>query len=81
MKYDDISNNLKMDLRTWPHQFTKNGNTVQVGEMSDGSKDPIFAVPMICIHCKVRYLNGKDRQPPQPCPARNKNREMKRILS
>lgn len=68
----------RMDIKTWPHQFTKNGKEVQVGEVNH---DAIFVVPMVCIHCHVEYLNGKDGRPPDPCPARNKNREMKRLLS
>lgn len=73
---DDLDQ--KMNIRTWPHQFTKKGKEVQVGEVDN---DPIFAVPMVCVHCNVEYLNGKETRPPDPCPARNKNREMKRILS
>lgn len=71
----------QFDLKNWPHLFTKDGETVQVGELADGSHDGIFAVPMRCTHCGAKYLNGKDPRPPDPCPARNKTREMKRLLS
>lgn len=63
----------------WPHQFTKDGKDIQVGVRDDGSNDPIMAVPMVCVHCYIKYVNGKDARPPDPCPARNEKREMKRI--
>lgn len=83
MSYKDgISDRLKMDVSNWPHQFSKTGKEVQTGETvdSEGNCFPKFAVPMVCIHCHVQYLNGRDARPPDPCPARNKNRELKRIL-
>lgn len=80
MKYDDISERLKMNITNWPHLFTKDGDPQQVGK-DDLTGDPIMVAPMICIHCHVKYLNGRENRPPDPCPARNKNREMKRLLS
>lgn len=78
MKYEDsLGDRLKMDVTNWPHQFTKNGPPIQIGETEEGKQ---FAVPMRCIHCGVEYINGKEARPPDPCPARNKRRELKRIL-
>lgn len=81
MKYvDEVGSRLGMDVNNWPHQFTKEGRELQVG-INQETQAPIFNVPMICIHCHVKYLNGKQARPPDPCPARNKNRELKRLLS
>lgn len=74
---DELPDRLKMDITNWPHQFTKDGKTFQIGETEEG---PLFAVPMICVHCQVKYINGKENRPSDPCPARTKKREMKRIL-
>lgn len=73
---DELSQ--KMDLKTWPHQFSKTGKTFQIGV--NEYKEPIFAVEMTCIHCGAKYVNGQTQRPADPCPARNKNREIKRIL-
>lgn len=67
----------------WPHQFTKNGKEIQIGEekFTDNTTRPVYAQPMICVHCHQEYTQGKDGIPPGPCPARNDKREMKRIKS
>lgn len=81
MSYKDtIADDLKMDVNNWPHQFTKDGPPRQV-DVDRVTQDPIMVAPMVCIHCHVKYLNGKDGRPLDPCPARNKKRELKRILS
>lgn len=74
---DDLSE--KMDLSTWPHQFTKIGEPTKIGE-DQFTHDPIMAVRMGCVHCGVEFVAGQTNRPPDPCPARNKKREMKRIL-
>lgn len=66
------------DLKNWPHLFTKDGNTFQIGETEEG---PVFAVPMICIHCHATYVNGQTPRPADPCPARTKQKEMKRLFN
>lgn len=76
---DELSDRLKMDVDHWPHLFTK------IGEPKQVSVDPLtgdanFTVEMVCIHCKQKYVAGKDNRPPDPCPARNKKSELKRIL-
>ena len=63
----------------WPHQFTKDGKEIQIGVRDDGTGEKIMTAPMICVHCAVKWLNGKESRPPDPCPARNDRREMKRI--
>lgn len=68
----------KMNLKDWPHQFTKNGREFQIGEDEYGEK--YFAVEMACVHCGKTYVNGQTQRPPDPCPARNQRRELKRIL-
>lgn len=74
-----------IDLQNWPHKFTKNGAEKQVGESkvegSNNLKVPIFAIPMICVHCHIEFLQGRDPIPPGPCPARNGKAELKRILN
>lgn len=73
-----------MDVKNWPHRFTKNGNVVQVGEAIDGSGrkyDPLFAQPMICVDCHKEFISGKQARPPDPCPARTMQREKKRLMS
>lgn len=73
---DDIAD--KFDVRNWPHQFTKLGNAKVIGEQDH---DPIFAQPMVCIWCKQEYIAGQTNRPPDPCPARTKKTELKRLLS
>lgn len=70
----------KMDLKNWPHLFTKTAREVQIGR-DELTGDPIIAVEMTCIHCSARYINGQQNRPPDPCPARTQKTEMKRILS
>lgn len=79
-KYSDgISDRLKMDVNNWPHLFTKIGEPKQVStDLLTG--DAEFTVEMMCIHCHVKYVAGKDNRPPDPCPARTKKSELKRIL-
>lgn len=69
-----------MNVRDWPHRFTKNGPTKQVGE-DPMTHDGIFVQPMICIDCHAEYLNGKENRPPDPCPARTMQKEKKRLFS
>lgn len=76
---DDMSDRLKMDINNWPHQFTKEGEPKVIGR-DDLTGDPIMAAPMVCVHCGVKFVSGQTNRPPDPCPARNKKREMKRIL-
>lgn len=76
---DDLSDRLKMDVDNWPHQFSKDGEPYKVDvDMLTG--DSVMAAPMFCVHCHVKYIAGKENRPPDPCPARNKKRELKRIL-
>ena len=65
----------------WPHQFTPNGKEVQIGEESftDNLKRPIYAQPMVCVHCHKEYMKGKDAQPTGKCPARETKKELNRI--
>lgn len=77
---DDLSDRLKMNLDTWPHLFTKDDKPRQVG-VDQLTGDPIMVAPMVCIHCHVKYINGMDNRPPDPCPARSKKSELKRILN
>lgn len=71
----------------WPHKFTKLGNPEQIGEQKlDDSQTgstmiPIMVQRMVCIHCNVEYTQGRDNQPPGPCPARSTKSELKRIRS
>lgn len=74
---DELSE--KMDLNNWPHQFTKTHTEKQIGR-DELTGDPIIAVEMTCVHCMARYVAGLDARPPDPCPARSKKSEMKRIL-
>lgn len=78
---DKLSDDLRMDINNWPHQFTKTDKEVQIGEIidEDGNHYPKFAVPMYCVHCHAEYLNGKDARPPDPCPARGKE-QVKKVL-
>lgn len=69
-----------MNLKDWPHRFTKDG----IGAIIDKDRetgDPIITQPMICLDCHARYVSGRDNRPPDPCPARTKKSEMKRLLS
>jgi hypothetical protein len=65
----------------WPHQFTKSGKEVQIGEekLTDNVMRPVMAQNMVCVHCGVEFVQGQDSPPLPPCPARNDKREMKRI--
>lgn len=72
-----LEDKFKMNLRDWPHLFTKTGKTFQIGENEEGK---IFAVEMTCTHCNARYVNGQQNRPPDPCPARSEKSEMKRLL-
>lgn len=76
---DDMSDRLKIDIKNWPHQFTKDGDPVQIGK-EDLTGDPIMVAPMMCVHCGIKFVTGQTSRPPDPCPARNQKREMKRIL-
>lgn len=83
MKYIDKLED-QFDLKNWPHTFTKTGHTRVIGVEHDElgrETDPIFAVEMECTHCHAKYLNGLENRPPDPCPARSKSSEMKRLLS
>lgn len=61
------------DENAWPHQFTKNGRGYEIGPDT-------FAQTYICVHCLQEYVQGLQEPPPEPCPARNTQRELKRIL-
>lgn len=61
------------DPEAWPHQFTKNGRGY---ELPSGK----YAQTYICVHCYMEYVQGFQDPPPDPCPARNTKRELKRIL-
>lgn len=71
----------------WSHQFTKNGNEVQIGEQALYNDDagmskkmrPIYAQPMICVHCHTQWMKGRDSQPVGSCPARSDKSEAKRL--
>jgi len=69
-----------MDVRNWPHQFTKDGRDFQIGE-DPATHDPIIAQPMICVHCHVKFVSGQTSRPPDPCPARTMQKEKKRLYS
>lgn len=72
----------------WPHQFSPNGPEKQIGEeplmsSDDGTHSkamrPIMAQPMVCVHCGAQYMRGKDAPITGQCPARNTQKELKRI--
>lgn len=65
----------------WPHKFTKDGNEVQIGEepLYDTTMRPIYAQPMICVCCQVRFTQGKETRPEGACPARTTRKELKRL--
>lgn len=71
----------------WPHKFTRDGKAEQIGvEKLDSSQTgdttvPIMVQPMICVHCAIRFVQGKEAPPPGPCPARNTKTEWKRLHS
>lgn len=74
-----------IQLGSWPHQFTKSGNRKQTGEDQGFKPDgehalKLYSEEYYCIHCKQSYWSRQQTPPPPPCPARNKKREMKRIL-
>lgn len=68
-----------MSKEFWQHQFTKRGPTKKVAEDEYG--DPVFEVEMVCVHCGVEYVNGRDNRPPDPCPARSDKKELNRLHS
>lgn len=76
---DNLGDELKMNLKDWPHMFTKTGKTFQIGV--DEDETPMFAVEMTCTYCHVRYVNGQQSRPSGFCPARSKKSETKRLLS
>lgn len=76
-RVEDLSE--KMNLENWPHQFAKDGEVRVIGK-DDVTGDPMYAAPMICVHCHVKFVTGQQSRPPDPCPARTKKREMRRIL-
>lgn len=73
-EYKEINEKLKLRPNTWPHQFTKDGPSIQQAEER-------WWQPMICVHCNKRYTSGRDAQPIENCPARNDRRDMARILN
>jgi hypothetical protein len=70
----------QFDLKNWPHRFTKDGGSVTIGQ-EEQTRDPIIAQPMICMDCHVKFVSGQTSRPSDPCPARTKKSEMKRLLS
>lgn len=85
--YDKQGNDLEnsMNLRSWPHQFAPSGSEKVIGVDRDFMPDgehamKIVSKEMYCVHCKATYWTRKDGIPPPPCPARSKDKEMKRIL-
>lgn len=76
----ELGDRLRMDVNNWPHLFAKDGSPYKVG-IDQLTQDPIMVAPMICIHCHIKYINGMDNRPPDPCPARTKKSELNRILS
>lgn len=70
---------IKGPKNNWPHKFVKDGKeeliTPQGGDISDTYK----VVPYICVCCHIKYVQGRDAQPPSPCPARNDKDELKRL--
>lgn len=67
----------------WPHQFRPDGKEIQIGEEKflDNTLRPIMAQPMICVHCGMKYVRGKDQQPAGKCPARDTKKELQRITN
>lgn len=63
----------------WPHKFVKNGPEELMRVPGHQVVDAIKVVPMICVCCDVRYVQGKDAQPAGPCPARNDKDELRRL--
>lgn len=63
----------------WPHQFVKIDKEQVIRPEGGTIADIIKIVRMGCVHCHQEYTHGKEAPPPQPCPARNDKREMKRI--
>jgi hypothetical protein len=68
------------DLKNWPHRFTKEGNSFQIGE-DPQTHDGIFAQSMICIDCNIKFVSGQQNRPADPCPARTEKTEKKRLFS
>lgn len=56
----------------WPHQFVKDSPEYDY----EGKK----VVEMKCIHCKIGYVHGIERQPQGACPKREDKRELDRLL-
>lgn len=63
----------EIDKEQWPHQFTKNGRGY---ELPDGS----YAQTYVCVHCFQEYVRNMQSPPPNPCPARSDERELRRVL-
>lgn len=85
-KFTDKLEEGGMNLKSWPHQFTKTGGKEQIGEdktfLPDGEHAAkVYAEEMVCVHCHARYWSRKESPPIGMCPARNKQREIKRLLS
>lgn len=68
------------DENAWPHQFVKNGNGYELPPDEFGT--PRFAQTLICVHCLQEYVNNFEDPEwvHQSCPARETNKEMKRLL-
>lgn len=84
-KFSDDLEEQGMNLKSWPHQFTKNGSSKQIGEnknfeASEGTPMKVLSYQMVCVHCMAEYWTIESGPPPGPCPARNKDRELRRIL-
>lgn len=74
-----------INLKSWPHQFTRGGSQKVIGEnpnfQPDGETNAkIVSYEMVCVHCHARYWTISEGPPVGMCPARNKARELKRIL-
>lgn len=76
-KIRELLNKSKFKKDVWPHQFTKDGATTHIG--TDRFNIPMFATPMICVHCYKKYVSGVQPKPQEPCPARKDARELKRL--
>lgn len=75
----------RINIRSWPHQFTKSGGREEIGEnrnfeSEEGRPTKIYSEEYYCIHCQAKYWSRKESPPVGMCPARNKDREMKRLL-
>lgn len=67
----------------WPHKFTKDGKETIIDKVPMegiiGEERLITHQPMICVHCNIRFIQGKEPRPADPCPARKTSKEMKRL--